>query len=70
MNKKLDKSSTRDEKLLAAIEAEVESERTPVYVNSLESCIGYGSLLRELQKDYMTQIAYFRFCGRRVQESG
>ncbi len=60
MKKKLETQSTPDAKLSAAIEAAMENEQTPVYVNSLESCIGYGSLLRELQRDYMTRVAYIR----------
>jgi hypothetical protein len=60
MKKKLKTQPTPDAKLSEAIEAAMENEQTPVYIDSLEACIGYGSLLRELQKDYMTRFAYFR----------
>jgi hypothetical protein len=46
MKKKLETRSTRDANLSAAIEAAMENERTPVHIDSLEACIGYGSFLK------------------------
>jgi len=47
-----------DENTMAATESD--GGQQPVYPDSLEACIGYGSLLRELHQAYSTMVAYYR----------